>query len=56
LLARSGLRVKDLWHVLHGRDLTFQGMRGIDRVRVMLAWFGQAQFVDLDVHLVQAVK
>jgi hypothetical protein len=36
------LRVRDVWHVLHGRDLTFQGMRAQDRVRVMLTWFGQS--------------
>ena len=49
------LRVKDVWHVLHGRDLLFQGMRATDRVQVMLTWFGRKQVLDLQSSLVEAV-
>lgn len=50
------LRVKDIWHVLHGRDLTFVGMRSSARVLVMLSWFGANQIVHIDQRLVQAVR
>jgi Transcription termination factor nusG len=50
------LRVRDVWHVLHGRDLTFVGMRSSARVLVMLSWFGANQTVHIDQRLVQAVR
>jgi hypothetical protein len=50
------LRVRDVWHVLHGRDLTFAGMRSSARVLVMLSWFGANQTVHIDQRLVQAVR
>jgi Transcription termination factor nusG len=49
------LRVRDIWHVLHGRDLTFVGMRSSARVLVMLSWFGANQTVHLEQSLIEAV-
>ncbi len=48
------LRVRDHWHVLHGQDLRFAGMRSSQRVQVMLRWFGHEQIVDLDIRLVSS--
>lgn len=48
------LRVRQLDHVLHGRDLIFAGMRDSDRVTVLLAWFGQDRLLHLDARLVVA--
>ena len=50
------LRVRDIWHVLHGRDLTFVGMRSSARVLVMLSWFGANQTLHIDRRLVEAVR
>ncbi len=48
------LHVKDRWHALSGRDLLFAGMKGRDRVQVMLSWFGTERVIDIDLRLVSA--
>jgi hypothetical protein len=52
---RARLRVRDPWHILAGHDLLFAGMRGNDRVRVMLSWFGREQSVVLRAEILEAV-
>ena len=47
----SALKTRDPWHVLAGRPLLFQGMRGKDRARVLIQWFGQSQYVDIPANL-----
>jgi hypothetical protein len=50
----DALKVKDLWHLLAGRDLIFAGMNGRQRVRVLLNWMGRGQSVVLEKNLLVA--
>jgi transcription antitermination factor NusG len=45
--------VRDRWHVLGGRELLVEGMKGADRVRVLFSWFGSKHSHVLDAKLLR---